>query len=67
MADLRIKIAGHHINISSEHIKSFKSKDVFLKAQMKTLENLGIENDALESALGDAYELLFPPKVKKEN
>lgn len=55
---MKASIGNIKISVSDAYIKKFKTKDAFIKAQLKTLKYLNIEEYQLKEVLGDMYSCL---------
>jgi hypothetical protein len=61
---MKIKIGRKTIDIFDKHIKSFKSKDDFVKSMLKDLEEVHSDNNILSTKLSEVYDLVVPPKAE---
>jgi hypothetical protein len=61
---MKFKIGKHnYTDMSDKHIKSFKTKEEFVKHESKAMERLNIEEGVdLPSILAEVYDLVVPPK-----
>jgi hypothetical protein len=48
--------------MSESYIKSFKTKEDFVKTVAKISTSLRIDSDILSAKLGEVYDLVVPPK-----
>lgn len=62
---MRVTIGANTVNVLDSHIKSFKSKDAFIKYQLKDLQGT-LTEDEIKEVSEDMYNALFPPKKEKE-
>lgn len=62
---MKVKIGTHTVSVLDSHIKSFKSKDAFVKSQLKDLQGT-LTDDEIKEVSQDMYDALFPPKKEKE-
>jgi hypothetical protein len=64
---MKIKIGLNSISIGERHIRSFNKKEDFVKSMSNELDTLDIDGGILAEKLGEAYDLVIPPKDEAVN
>lgn len=63
---MKITVESLVFNAPDKHIKSFKTKESFIKSQLKDFDKSGIDEEVIKKVSNEMYESLNPQRKEKD-
>lgn len=64
---MKAKIGKQTFSVNDNYIKSFKTKDEFVKRTVKDNPHVKAEKETFEKVLSEMYDIVVPKKTDKQN